>query len=471
MLIPLSRHPSRVAAALSTALLLALAGCALPVPDPAPPMTVAKAWQAALPHHGHAGAIGRWWQRLDDPVLANLVDRAQREAPRMAAALARIEQARAQARAAGAVLQPQLQGSVVASRARQLQPTPGVGSVATASVDASWEIDLFGGNRRLREAAVARADAQAIGWHAARVSLAAEVVGTYVDLRLCEVSARQLEADLSSQQRTLDLISRMVGAGFTAPADAALVRARLAEAKARLRAQQAECELRIKTLVALTAINEAVLRSELALRTAQLPQAAPLALDAIPADVLMQRPDIAMLERELVAASADVGVAEADRYPRLQLLGSIGFSQFRAFGLSDGAALWSFGPGLSIPLFDGGRRKAVAEAARARFDEAVAGFRDRTLLAVQEVEQALVRIASAQARQEDTARALAEYQTWQKAATTRYETGAGSLLELEDARRSLLAAGLVQHQVQAEQLLGWLALYKAAGGGWNKESE
>jgi len=237
-----------------------------------------------------------------------------------------------------------------------------------------------------------------------------------------------------------------------------------------VRAQQAQCDLLVKSLVTLTALPEPALRNQLSAATGRLPQPAVLAVQEVPAAVLAQRPDLAALERELVAAASEVGIAEADRYPRIRLTGSIGYAAFRALGMTGTGTTWSFGPTLSLPLFDAGRRSAVVEQSTARFDELVASYRQRAAAAVQEVEEALVRLDSASDRVKDAERAAQSFQVYLKAARTRFETGAGSAFEQEDARRSTLDAAAALLQVRSERVAAGISLYKALGGGWDPDA-
>lgn len=451
---------------LSLAVPMVLGGCAVAVPDPTPPGPVAAAWQAPLPHDGSAARLAHWWQRFDDPALARLVDLAQRSNPGTDAALARIDQARATARVAGATRLPSLDAGGQLIRSATPEPPSVAASIAGVSLDALWELDLFGANRRTRDAALARLDARTAEWHEARVSLAAEVAATYASLRLCEALQQVYEQDLASQRVVLDLTRRKVRSGFSPPSDAALITAGAAEASNRVRAQRGQCDLLVKSLVTLTLEPEPALREQLSARRSQLPQPDALAVTQVPAAVLAQRPDLAALARELAAASNDVGVAEADRYPRIRLTGSIGYAAFRALGQTGAGATWSFGPTLSLPIFDAGRRAAVVERSHARFDELVAGYRQRATLAVQEVEEALVRLDSATDRLVDADLAADSFQAYLKAARTRFETGAGSAFEQEDARRSSLNAAAALLQVRHERVAAWISLYKALGGGW-----
>jgi outer membrane protein, multidrug efflux system len=441
-------------------------GCAVAVPDPTPPAPPAVAWQAPLPHEGSPASLARWWQRFDDPTLGQLVDLAQRDNPGLEVSLARIDQARATARVAGATRLPSLDAGGQVTRRFSPEPPSVAYTIAGVSLDALWELDLFGANRRTREAALARLQARTADWHDARVSLAAELATTYANLRLCEALLQVYEQDVASQRVVLDLTRRKVRSGFSPPADAALITAGAAEASNRARGQRGQCDLLVKALVTLTAQPEPWLRQQLAARSGRLPQPELLRVTEVPAAALAQRPDLAALEQELVAASQEVGVAEADRYPRIRLNGSIGYAAFRALGATVTGATWSFGPALSLPLFDAGRRSAVVEQSGARFRELVAAYRERAGLAVREVEEALVRLDSAGARLQDAELAAESFQSYLKAARTRFETGAGTAFEQEDARRSSLNAAAALLQVRSERVAAVISLYKAMGGGW-----
>jgi multidrug efflux system outer membrane protein len=227
----------------------------------------------------------------------------------------------------------------------------------------------------------------------------------------------------------------------------------------------------VKALVALTAIPEPELRKKLASNAAALPANLSLAIDTLPAQLLMQRPDVFSAERDVVAASADTGSALAQRYPRLTLAGSIGAAKVRSGDVSADLSIWSLGPlALSVPLFDGGRRAANVDAAQARYDEAVTNYRSAVRQAVREVEQALVALQSTGARSDDALTAVEGYRASFAAAEARYQGGLGSLIELEEVRRVRLASELALASLQRERVAAWIALYRAAGGGWTAEA-
>lgn len=458
-------RPARSALALAAA--LALAGCATPLPPDRAALATPAQWQAPLPHNGDLTDLSQWWQQQGDPLLVQLIEAAQAANPNVSTAASRIAQARAARAVAGASLLPSLDGSVSASRGNTQPPMP-LATTVQAGVQAAWEVDLFGANRATRDATQARLEGAQALWHDARVSVAAEVANQYVALRSCERQLAVARADAQSRAETSRLADLAARAGFQAPAAAALARASAAEGKARVTQQQAQCDLDIKALVALTALPEPELRQRVA--AAPTPQAPflPIAIAQMPAQVLAQRPDLFQAEREIAAASAELGSAQAQRYPRLGLNGSIGRLHSRSNGMNTDLTTWSIGPlALSIPLFDGGRRAANVDAARARYEEAAALYQARARQAVREVEEAMVNLESTALRNEDAQVATEGYRASFNATQSRYQNGLASLVELEDARRTALAAEMALVALQRERQAAWVALYRAAGGGWS----
>ena len=463
---------SRTRPALITlAAALFLAGCAaLPAP-PGVSAPVPLQWQAALPHQGSLTDLGQWWQQQGDPLLVELIAAAQAVSPTVASARSRIEQARAARVAAGAALLPALDASASLSRGRS-QQVAGPDSVpvvttAQAGLQAAWEIDLAGGNRASLDAAAQRllgADAQ---WHEARVSVAAEVANQYYSLRSCSALADVTQLDAASRQETARLSALSTQAGFTAPSADALARASAAEARGRSTRQAALCALDLKALVALSGLTEPDLKQKLAVAQMERSQPAMLSIASVPAEILAQRPDVFRAGREVAASSAEVGSAQAARYPRLGLSGSIGVAGLRASGTTLSLDTWSIGPlTLSLPLLDGGRRAANVEAAQARYEEAAALYRAAVRQAVREVEEALVSLQSSQARQGDAEAAVDGYRAAFTGTEALYKNGLASLLQLEDARRTLLAAETSRVSLQQERMAAGVALYRAVGGGW-----
>ncbi|RYX94565.1 MAG: efflux transporter outer membrane subunit [Comamonadaceae bacterium] len=449
-----------------------LASCATPTPPSSVEAAAPAQWQAPLPHGGTLTELSLWWQQLNDPLLAQLIDAAQAVNPNLATARSRIEQARATRTAAGAALLPALDGSLNASRGLSQSTVPATAATTVqGGLQAGWEIDLFGGNRSASNAAQLRLDGAQALWHDARVSVAAEVANQYFSLRTCERQLSVAQRDATSRAETARLADLAARAGFQAPAEAALARASAAEASARLTQQRALCDVDVKVLVQLTALPEPQLRQQLASSPSSPALAASFAISSVPAQALAQRPDIFYADREVAAASADVGFSQAQRFPRLTLGGSVGTARVRAGGVTSELDTWSIGPlALTVPIFDGGRRAADVDAARARYDEAAALYRARVRQAVREVEEALVNLQSTGARNDDAVIATEGYRQSFAATEARYRSGLASLVELEDSRRTALAAETALVTLQRERVAAWIALYRAVGGGWTPQT-
>jgi len=460
-----NRHAAVLASLLASLLLAACAtGPTYSEPVPVAPAT----WHTVLPHGGNVGTMRDWWTQFDDPTVAQLIALAEVDSPSLVKAWAGIEKARATVTTARASGLPSVNGSASVSRARQQSVLGALATSTTrsAGLDAAWELDLFAKARRNADAAEARAIARVADWHDARVSLAAEVADTYVQYRACELLAEAYAREQASTAATEKATAAAVRAGFNAESDGALARASLASASSTLLAQRAECELLVKSLVDLTGRDEPALRSLLSAeagRGGRLPTPVDLAVQSVPADVLRQRPDLASLERELAASSAEIGVAQADLYPSLSLSGSISIS---ATPGTSALTTWSLGPSLSIPLFDAGKRRAAVDTARASYQVTLANFRQGVRTAVKEVERALVNLDSTARRADEAQRAAEDYRRYFRATETHWRAGGESLLTLEEARRSALSAEINLITLQRDRVEYWIALYKALGGGW-----
>lgn len=438
-----------------------LAACAVGPDYRRPEVPVPPHWQTA--QQGPLVDIRAWWSQFEDPVLDGLIDAAQQDSPSLDKAAAAIDKARAARAGSGAALWPSLTGNASATRTGSLRRSTGISETDTASFDASWEIDLFGKRRRDVESSGALLEGSQADWQSARVSLVAEVAQDYVDYRACRLKQQYYEEQAASQASTLTLITLSGKAGFTAPADVRLAEASAANTQATALAQKVECTVQIKSLVALTGLEESDLRARLGEAVATLPEPAGLEVAAVPADLLRQRPDVVSAERTLASTSALIGVAEAQRWPSLTLSGSIGTSRTR--GLSVGTP-WSFGPSLSLPIFDGGSIDASIQSAKADYDAAFASYRQTVRDAVKEVEQALARLDS-MAEREDAARRSAEgYASYLNATEQHRRAGGASQLDLETARRNAISAQISLLELRQARLEYWIALYKAVGGGW-----
>jgi NodT family efflux transporter outer membrane factor (OMF) lipoprotein len=432
--------------------------------------TEPQGWQQPLPHAGDSVALVAWWSQFKDPVLVELLEQSQKQSSSMAQAALRIAQARALLVTADGAALPVLNATGAVSRGTfQLGGPVTLATTAQAQLQAGWEIDLFGGLARGSEAARARLAAQVANWHEARISVSADTASLYTNYRSCEQLGEIARVDAQSRARTAQLTQELAQTGFQAPANAALARASAAEGQSRYVAQRAECDLLVKALVALTAIPEPELRSLLSKGTRVLPQPAMPVVQRVPAQVLLQRPDVAAAERELAAASADIGVREADRFPRLSLLGNIGPLSFESAVGSISATSWSIGPSLSLPIFDGGRRAANVETAKIAYEVAATHYRTQARRAVREVEEALVRLDSLNQRERESLKASKGYRESLQAAQERYKFGLASILDLEETRRLSVNADNILANVRRERVNAYIALYRAVGGGWDAE--
>ena len=448
-----------------------LSACAsVPAVAPDLPAPAATRWQAPLPHGGRISELSDWWSQFNDPTLPALIAAAQAASPTGAAARARIERARAARTAAGAGLLPQFDAVGQLSSGRAL-PGQAVATSASLGVQAAWELDLAGAAAAGRDAAQARLEGAQAGWYDARVSVAAEVATAYIALRGCEAQILQSRLDAESRAETTRLTELTARAGFTAPADAALARAGAAQSRGLVLSQQALCTTMLKSLVEITAIDEPELRQRLVERSALQPQPAAIVVSTLPASLLSQRADLAASARDIVAAASDQAQAQARERPQVSLSGSLAGSlagvSLRSGGVSSSGATWSLGPlVVSFPIFDGGARAAARAAAKASYDEALARYRAQLRQAVREVETSLVVLDSTAARQLDAGAAARDFEASLRATQARHKGGLASLFELEAARRNAVQAHSALIELQRERAAGWVALYRALGGGW-----
>jgi outer membrane protein, multidrug efflux system len=426
-------------------------------------------WQS--PQNGKLTDLNVWWSSFNDPALNTLLEAAQKDNPSLSKAVAAIEKSRANSASVNANFLPRVDAAAVGTSSGSFMNGEPYGSISghtsSAQLDSSWEIDLFGKNRRSAESAAAQVQAREADWHDARVSLASEVAARYIDYRACRLKQKYYDEQAESQSKTSDLTMLMANAGFTAPADARLAEASAANIRSTALGQKTECEVLVKTLVALTGMTDSSVHQTLGQDAVSLPQTEGLSVSSVPADLLRQRPDLVSAERSLASASALIGVAEAGHYPSFSLTGNV------ALQVASGTttAPWSFGPTLSLPIFSGGRVKAAVKSARADFDSALASYKQVVRDAVKEVEQSLVRLDTIAQREQETGKSAEGYRTYLAATEQSWRVGRTSLIDLETARRLSINAEISLLELQQNRLQYWIALYKAVGGGWNVEKE
>lgn len=458
-----------LSALLATAL---LAGCASVGPDYRAPThaeliqggKVQENWLPRLPHES-AGSLEHWWTSFGDPVMVELIVAAQSHHPDLEKAAAAILSARAGQAQSFAKGLPGVDLAASGKRSKSLNTSAPSSTSSAGLFDAGWEVDLFGSVRRAQESASARLESAQASFSHARVSLAAEVASEVVKFRACTALADTQARHLDSLKQTAHVTRIAVDAGLMAHTDLSLANAGVSSASASLTAQKAECTLSLKALVALTGLDEPALQEKL-----NRPQESiELNVTSVPADLIAQRPDLAALERNLAAASAEVGVAESNRYPRLSLMGTISLNATQTNAGTTSVSSWSFGPSLSLPIFDGGTRQAQVERAQADYASALAQYRAGAIKAIQEVEQALVRLNATRERENDLASSAKDYRAHYESMKTNWEAGNINLLLLEQASRNALQAEQAALTAQRDRHLHGIALYKALGGGWETQ--
>lgn len=449
---------------------LLLAGCAststfVPAAAPAAPSAFKEAdgrWATLSP----APAIeqGRWWTVFADPVLDDLVQRADAGNTSIQRAAARLTQARALLQAADAERLPRVGASAGASRGNRatpgsLQPV----TVASAGIGASWEPDLFGRLAQARNAAALDAQSREALLQGTRLLVQSDVAQAYFGLRALDDERALLRETVAAFRDTLRLTERRFAAGDVAELDLARVQTELAATQAQALAldrSRAQLEHALAVL-----LGEAP--SGFALAEAPWHGALPTVPAGIPSQVLARRPDVAAAYGSMQAAQQRVGVARSAWWPDLALTADGGFA---ATDLADvvkwSARSWGIGALLSLSLFDGGRREARVQDAEGAWDAAAAGWREQVLVALQDVEDQLaaLRLLRGQAGLQTQAVDAAARAT--VLSNSRYRNGLVSQLELLDARRSELANRRQAVQVRAAQYQATVGLIRALGGGW-----
>ena len=475
-----SQPPISPRAVLTGIMAAALLGACAIGPRYAPPdakalsptsLTSADPTVSATPPPSH------WWTALADPMLDALVERAVAGNQDLAAAEARVQQARALARVAGADYYPQaaLDGRVGRDKLSRngenlalipFNPPTTQFSDFRLGVDASWEIDLAGKTRRAVEAAVARFESVEESRNDARIVLAAAIADAYVDFRGSAERLGIAERTLAIQEETLRLVTLERDAGLASDTDrreALAVRQQTAAGIAPLAAARQNA---LFELAALTETDATALGTELAAEV-PVPAVPPSTAVGLPSTLLLRRPDVRRAERELAAATADVGGALAAQYPRLSLVGDLGFDAVHAGQFANAASrYWNFGPQLALPLFQGGRLRGNIQAAEAARDAALASYRSAVLQAFADAESSIVRFASERQRESGLADALVTCEATRALEQRRYEAGDSSMIEVLAAQRARDMAADQDAVSRAQLARYYIALGKALGGGW-----
>lgn len=453
-----------------------LTGCAGVGPDYVPPAPETPAAWSRLEEGGPAkdgrtGDISRWWRALNDPLLTALVDEALLANHDLRDAQARLRTARARRAVALAGFFPDLDASGSGSRAMSSREA-GTGLTREnygVGLDASWELDVFGGARRDFEAAGADLQASEASVNAAQVSLAAEVALSYVEMRSLRQRLHIAQANLASQSETLQLTRWRALAGLADSQDVAQALSSREQTRAQIPALETTLAETQHSLDILLGMTPGSLRNRLDAGEG-LPQPSENIAVGIPADVLRQRPDVRAAERLLAAETARVGVAEAARYPSFTLSGSVGLEALTLGALGNsGAETWSLLGGITAPIFQAGRLRAQVEVQDAAREQALVAYERTILEALRDVENALVSLARSGQRAEALKIAAGAARSAADMVRQRYASGLVDFQPVLDAERNALSTEDSLASASADRVLALIRLYKALGGGWSQQ--
>ena len=443
------------------AMTFAAAGCAIGPnyerPQDATPPAYKEAgdWLPAQPKD--TAPKGKWWEVFNDPTLNQLEERVSVSNQNLKAAEARYTQARAAVQSARAGFFPTVSLDSSTTRARG---TPNRYSIA---LDARWEIDVWGRIRRLVEAARAGEEASAADLENARLSLQAELATNYFQLRVTDTTIDLLEDSVKAFDASYKVTQNRYAAGVAGRADVVQAETQLRSTEAQAidqRVTRAQLENAIAVLVGEAPSTFTLPRAPLKVHIPEIPP-------GVPSTLLERRPDIAAAERNMAAANARIGVAEAAYFPALTLTGAIGFASNELHSLfSAPSRFWSLGVGLAGTVLDFGGRSAAVTSARAAYDEALANYRETVLEGFQEVETNLAGahwLAEESKVQQEAARAARESVTL---TVNQYKAGTVSYLNVVQVQATQLAEERTLVTLLGRRLAASVALVRALGGTW-----
>ncbi len=458
------------------------AGCRSAGPDYAPPRTVtpdafagtgdtAGEGVSSIGQPLTGGELATWWSRFQDPVLDGLMQRAVTKNNDLRVAMERINEARALRGVARSAELPSVdaQGSVSRSRNSntlgQGFPT-GDQNHFEAGLDASWEVDVWGAVRRGVEAADADLGAAEESRNAVMVTVTAEVARNYIELRQAQARQEIVDRGIATQRDTVDLVRTRLNAGIGTQLELAQAQAQLA-ARESLRPVLVIAErAAMNRLAVLLGEYPGQLQGELK-QPGAMPTAQGTVSTGVPSELLRRRPDIRAAERRIAGASARIGVATADLFPRFSLTGTFGFRSEEADNFADmNSRFWSIGPSVRWNLFDSGRVRRNIDAANARERQAFATYEQTVLTSFEEVENALVGVAQQQERWSALQRAITANEQAVSLSQERYRSGVSEFLNVLESQRQLYDAEDAAAQSQSAVLTSLVALYKSLGGGW-----
>lgn len=482
---PASRTSSSIFAVF---IILSLAGCAVGPDYSTPQVGVPAHWGSRLPGSVASSHPGRWWRSLRDPLLNALIENAVAGNLNVATAMARVREARANYRQVSASLLPSVTGTSLARRTQAGGAVPpggafgsetgslasgsdvgagGTNNLFQAGLDSSWELDLFGANRRNAEAAWYGVDAAEDQLDAVLLTLIGDVALNYVNVRGHEARIALAWRTARAQRETAALTRTKLEAGAASAVDLSNAEGLASSTEANIptiEILRANALHRLGILIG----REPTAVVNLLERAAPIPSPRLPIAAGIPANVLLFRPDVRLAERLLAQATARIGQADAGRYPSVRLAGNIATSGTKIGDLAKASSIgWSFGPTLSVPVFNAGALVAAVDAAGARRDQQFLAYRSAVLTALEDVENAIVAFARDQARIKKLAASVSSYHESANLSRSLYQTGSASFLNVLDAQRSLYVAEEALLQTRMAFAADYIALNKALGGGWD----
>jgi multidrug efflux system outer membrane protein len=471
---------------LAVLMVATLIGCAVG-PDYHPPETkVPSTWDGQnvvtpdQPSKTAANPVElvEWWNSFKDPTLSSLVEMAVRANLDLRLAEARIRQARASRGVAGAPLWPEVDASALYQRSQGSSEVGGGGAIATAGglrnlwqagLDATWEIDIFGGTRRSIEAATADLRAAVEDRRDVLITLVGDVGNNYISLRGLQQQIAIARENLKAQRHTADITQKRHDAGFVGGLDVATARAQVATTESTIPVFESSARAAIYNLGVLLGREPAVLEKDLS-RGAPIPPTPPEIPVGLPSDLLRRRPDIRRAEAQLHSATALIGVATADLFPKFNLAGSYGLSASDVTRLGKWTSnFWSWGPTVTWPIFAGGRIYWNIKVQNALQEQALLTYEKTVLTALKDVETALVAYAKEQEHRKALSEAVVNNRKAVDLAMILYVAGKSDFLNVLIAQRSLFATEDALAQSTRTVDTNLIALYKALGGGWEKE--
>jgi outer membrane protein, multidrug efflux system len=450
--------------------MLALAACTVVGPSYQPPQPEMPArWNEIADQIAPSAnpEMRAWWTLFRDPLLDSLVSRAVASNQDLRRAESRIREARAQRVISSATGSVNTSASSTRSRhSDNTSSSAGTDNLFQIGFDAKWELDFFGGVRRAVEAADASLAATQEDLRDVLVSLEAEVARNYIELRGIQRRLITARGNIATQEKTFELVQGRFQLGLGSELDPVQAQTQLSMTKSQVPILESSIRQSMYRLALLIGQSPESLISELS-KEGDIPFIPPQIPISLPSDLLRQRPDIRSAERQLAAATAAIGVATADLFPRFSLAALAGLQSTDLSDLvTSGSRFWSVGPTIQLSLFDQGKARAGIEIRNARRDSALAAYEKSVLAALAEVESALVAFS----HEQETRRNILEAVTSGKKAVTivygLYETGLVGFLNVMQSEQSLLQSQDQLTQSDQRLALSMVALFKALGGGW-----